>query len=123
MVQRAVEYSSPDSGGVRLPGGGIGLLYSGWQMIYNGFLAPMEPGSTEEVGFAVASGDSLTKVSNNLQDAGLIHDRTVFKYYCDFAGMGQKIQAGSTSSPGNDHDEIADQLTTGDGNPLCGTSP
>ena len=69
----------------------IGLLYSGWQMIYNGFLAPMDPGSTEEVGFTVASGDSLTKVSNNLQDAGLIHDRTVFKYYCDFAGMGQKI--------------------------------
>ena len=56
----------------------IGLLYSGWQMIYNGFLAPMDPGSTEEVGFTVASGDSLTKVSNNLQDAGLIHDRTVF---------------------------------------------
>ena len=97
----------------------IGLLYSGWQMIYNGFLAPMEPGSTEEVGFTVASGDSLTKVSNNLQDAGLIHDRTVFKYYCDFAGMGQKIQAGSYKlTRGMTMTEIADQLTTGDGNPI-----
>lgn len=72
----------------------------------------------------MASGDSLTKVSNNLQDAGLIHDRTVFRYYCDFAGMGQKIQAGSYKlTRGMTMTEIADQLTTGDGNPLCGTLP
>ena len=97
----------------------IGLIYTGWTKIYDGFLSPMEPGSTEEVGFTVENGQSLTKVSNNLEAAGLIHNRSVFKYYCDFAGMGQKIQAGSyTLTRSMTMSEIADQLTTGDGNPI-----
>ena len=29
----------------------IGLIYTGWTKIYDGFLSPMEPGSTEEVGY------------------------------------------------------------------------
>lgn len=97
----------------------IGLIYTGWTKIYDGFLSPMEPGSTEEVGFIVENGQSLTKVSNNLEAAGLIHNRSVFKYYCDFAGMGQKIQAGSYKlTRSMTMSEIADQLTTGDGNPI-----
>ena len=59
----------------------------------------------------------MRKVSNNLVAAGLIHNRSVFKYYCDFAGMGQKIQAGSYKlTRSMTMSEIADQLTTGDGN-------
>ena len=97
----------------------IGLIYTGWTKIYDGFLSPMEPGSTEEVGFTVENGQSLTKVSNNREAAGLIHNRSVFKYYCDFAGMGQKIQAGSYKlTRSMTMSEIADQLTTGDGNPI-----
>ena len=97
----------------------IGLIYTGWTKIYDGFLSPMEPGSTEEVGFTVENGQSLTKVSNNLEAAGLIHNRSVFKYYCDFTGMGQKIQAGSYKlTRSMTMSEIADQLTTGDGNPI-----
>lgn len=97
----------------------IGLIYTGWTKIYDGFLSPMEPGSTEEVGFTVENGQSLTKVSNNLEAAGLIHNRSVFKYYCDFAGMGQKIQAGSYKlTRSMTMSEIADQLTMGDGNPI-----
>ena len=97
----------------------IGLIYTGWTKIYDGFLSPMEPGSTEEVGFTVENGQSLTKVSNSLEAAGLIHNRSVFKYYCDFAGMGQKIQAGSYKlTRSMTMSEIADQLTTGDGNPI-----
>lgn len=97
----------------------IGLIYTGWTKIYDGFLSPMEPGSTEEVGFTVENGQSLTKVSNNLEAAGLIHNRSVFKYYCDFAGMGQKIQAGSYKlTRSMTMSEIADQLTTGDGTPI-----
>lgn len=97
----------------------IGLLYTGWQKIYESFLSPMEPGSAQEVGFTVESGQSLTRVANNLEAAGLIHNRSVFKYYCDFAGMGQKIQAGNYKlNKGMSMTEIADQLTTGDGNPI-----
>ena len=72
----------------------IGLLYTGWTKIYDNFLAPTEMGSTEEVPFTVESGQSLTKVSNNLESAGLIRNRSVFKYYCDFAGMGKRSSRG-----------------------------
>ncbi len=97
----------------------VGLLYTGWTKIYDGFFSPMEPDNQEEIGFTVESGQSLTRVSNNLEEAGLIHNRSVFKYYCDFAGMGQKIQAGNYKLKRSmTMTEIADQLTTGDGNPI-----
>ena len=43
----------------------------------------------------------------------------MFKYYADFLGYGQKIQAGTyTLSPSMTLREIAEQLTRGDGTPL-----
>ena len=58
-------------------------------------------------------------MASNLEKAGLIRSKTVFKYYCDFAGMGQKIQTGNYSLKKNmTMTEIADRLTSGDGNPL-----
>lgn len=97
----------------------LGLLSVGWNKVYGAFLAPTEPGSQEIVPFEVQSGQSLTRVANNLESAGLIRSKTVFKYYCDFAGMGQKIQVGNYQlNRSMTIDEIADQLTRGDGNPL-----
>lgn len=96
-----------------------GLLVTGWNRIYGAFLAPVETDSTEEVPFEISSGQSLTRVANNLESAGLIRSRTVFKYYCDFAGMGQKIQTGVyTLNRGMSMTEIADRLASGDGRPL-----
>lgn len=97
----------------------IGILTAAWNRVYETFLAPPEPDSGEQVIFQVESGQSLTRVANNLEEAGLIRSHTVFKYYCDFAGLGQKLQVGTyTLSPGMPFTEIADQLTRGDGNPL-----
>lgn len=97
----------------------IGILFTVWNKVYDAYLAPTEPGSTEEVIFQVESGQSLTRVANNLEEAGLIRSHTVFKYYCDFAGMGQKIQVGTYAlNRSMTILEIADQLTTGDGNPI-----
>ena len=49
----------------------------------------------------------------------LIHSRTVFKYYCDFAGMAQKIQVGRYElTKAMSMTTIADQLTMGDGSPI-----
>ena len=96
-----------------------GLGLTAWNQIYEHLLGPMEKGSSEEIPFEIASGQSLTRVSNNLEAAGLIHSRTVFKYYCDFAGLGQKFQTGTyTLTKGMTMTEIADQLTTGDGKPI-----
>jgi len=96
-----------------------GLVYAAWNGVYNTYLAPADIEDRTDIAFAVESGQSLTKVANNLEQAGLIRNRTVFKYYCDFAGMGQKIQAGNyLLRPSMSMQEIADQLTRGDGNPL-----
>ncbi len=52
-------------------------------------------------------------------DPQLIRSRNVFKYYCDFAGMGQKIQVGTyTLRKDMSMEEIAEQLSYGDGNPM-----
>lgn len=97
----------------------LGLLGSGWNAIYGNFLAPTDVNDRTDVAFAVESGQSLTRVANNLEAAGLIRNRSVFKYYCDFAGMGQKIQAGNyVLNRTMTMSEIADQLTRGDGNPI-----
>lgn len=96
-----------------------GIVSSVWNHVYSTYLAPAEPDSQEEVLFTVESGQSLTRVSRNLQDAGLIRSKTVFKYYCDFAGMGQKIQVGTYKLKRSmTLSDIANQLTTGDGNPI-----
>ncbi|MGN0777722.1 MAG: endolytic transglycosylase MltG [Aristaeellaceae bacterium] len=96
-----------------------GLLSSGWSFLYGEFLAPTDAQDTSPVPFVVESGQSLTRVATNLEAAGLIRSKTVFKYYCDFAGMGQKIQSGSYQlNRTMTMQQIADQLTTGDGNPI-----
>ena len=96
-----------------------GLCVTGWNKLYGELLAPVDPGDPETVVFEITSGQSLSRVAANLEQAELIRNRTVFKYYCDFAGMGQKIQVGSYElNRGMTMTDIADQLTMGDGNPL-----
>ena len=90
-----------------------------WNRLYSNYAGPVDEGDDSEVFFAIESGQSLTRVANNLEEAGLIHSKSVFKYYCDFAGMGQKLQIGQYSLRRSmSMAEIADQLTTGDGNPI-----
>ncbi len=97
----------------------FGIIASVWNSVYDTWLAPVDTANTAPVGFTVESGQSLTRVANNLEQAGLIRNCTVFKYYCDFAGMGQKIQAGSYQlDPSMTMSQIAEQLTMGDGNPI-----
>ncbi len=96
-----------------------GICLTAWNWVYRDFLGPVKAGDTEEIPFEISSGQSLTRVANNLESAGLIHSKSVFKYYCDFAGMGQKIQKGTyTLNRGMTMTEIAEQLTSGDGNPI-----
>ena len=97
----------------------IGIGMTVWNKLYGSFLAPVDETDPTEYAFAISSGVSLNRVATNLENAGLIRNRSVFKYYCDFAGMSQKIQVGSYSiRKGMTMTEIADLLTTGDGNPL-----
>ena len=97
----------------------IGILSTAWNKLYGEFAAPVDPEDGTGYPFEITSGQSLNRVASNLEAAGLIRSKTVFKYYCDFAGMGQKIQVGNyTLTKGMTLAEIADRLTTGDGTPL-----
>ena len=96
-----------------------GICITVWNKLYGEFAAPVDTADPAGYEFEITSGQSLNRVSANLEEAGLIRSKTVFKYYCDFAGMGQKIQVGSyTLRKDMTMQEIADQLTSGDGNPL-----
>ena len=96
----------------------IGIGVTVWDKLYGSFVAPVDREDPAEYAFEISSGDSLNRVATNLENAGLIRSRSIFKYYCDFAGMSQKIQVGSyTLKKDMNMTEIAELLTKGDGNP------
>lgn len=97
----------------------FGLIAAGYQWVDDSFLSPVDPMDETQIAFSVQSGNSLSRVARNLESQGLIKSHTVFKYYCDFAGLGQKIQAGDYQiQKSMNMFEIASLLTTGDGNPI-----
>ena len=97
----------------------VGICMTVWNKLYGEFAAPADDSDPAEYTFEITSGQSLNRVSANLEEAGLIRSKTVFKYYCDFAGLGQKMQVGTYSLRRDmTMAEIAEQLTAGDGTPL-----
>ena len=96
-----------------------GLVYTGYRKIDAMFFAPVDAKDTTVVEFEVASGSSLSTVSKNLEEAGLIRNHSVFKYMADFMGMGQKIQNGDYElTRAMSATDILDELISGDGKPL-----
>ncbi len=96
-----------------------GIAMSVYNSVYRRYFAAVDETAQEEILFSVASGSSLTKVARELEEAGLIHSATVFKYYADFLGYSQKIQSGDYNlRKSMSVAQIADRLTSGDGNPL-----
>lgn len=97
----------------------VGILATAWNAVSERYIAPVDATDTTDVIFEVKSGNSLTRVANNLEAAGLVRNRSVFKYYADFLGYGQKIQAGTyVLNRSMTIGEIAQRLTAGDGIPL-----
>lgn len=97
----------------------FGLITGLYNYVDDHYLSAVDQNDDTEIPFSIESGQSLTRVSANLETQGLIHNRSVFKYYCDFIGFGQKIQAGDYVLKKNMNIfEIAELLTTGDGKPL-----
>ena len=97
----------------------FGLLSGLFNMINDTYFSAVDPEDTTDIPFSIASGQSLTRVAKNLEAQGLIRNDSVFKYYCDFVGFGQKIQAGDYMIKKNMNVfDIAELLTTGDGKPL-----
>ncbi len=96
-----------------------GLSMAGWNWVYGHYLAPVDAANSAPITFVVENGNSLTRVATNLENQNLVRNKTIFKYYCDFIGLGQKIQSGEYQlTRSMTMDEIANQLTTGDGKPI-----
>ena len=99
-----------------------GLVYTLYCKLDEMFFAPVDAQDAQTQSFSVASGSSLSTVARNLEEAGLIHNHTVFKYMADFMGKGQVIQSGDYElSRAMSATEILDQLVSGDGKPLTTT--
>ena len=97
----------------------FGIASTVYGVIDEKFISAVNPADQAEIPFTVESGQSLTRVSTNLATQGIIKNHSVFKYYCDFAGLGQKIQAGDYKlKKSMNIFEIAEMLTTGDGKPM-----
>ena len=97
----------------------FGLASTVYSAIDDRFISAVDPADVNEIPFSVTSGQSLTRVAKNLADQHIVKNGSIFKYYCDFAGLGQKIQAGDYQlSRSMDIFQIAEVLTTGDGKPI-----
>ncbi len=97
----------------------FGLASTAYRSIDAKYISAVDTTDTTLIPFSVSSGQSLSRVASNLEEQGIIRNRSVFKYYCDFAGMGQKIQAGDYQlSKSMNITQIANMLTSGDGKPI-----
>ena len=100
----------------------FGLGSTVYGVIDEKYISAVDPHDQTEIAFTVQSGQSLSRVAGNLAEQGIIKNRSVFKYYCDFAGLGQKIQSGDYQlKKSMNIFQIAELLTTGDGKPLIAT--
>lgn len=96
-----------------------GILSFAVSSIKEKWVNPVDVSDNREVSFVVNSGDSLSRVSNNLEKQKLIRSSSFFKYFADFKGFGQKIQAGEYNLKRSmTLDEILESLSSGDGKPI-----
>ncbi len=90
-----------------------GMLLSGWNYINSKYLLPVDPADSTAVVFEIESGSSLTAISRQLEEQGLIRNKTVFKYMVDFQGLSGRIKAGAYNlSRDMTLSEIINELTS-----------
>ncbi len=70
-------------------------LYFAYNKVYHDYISPVDAESSEEIEIVIESGSTLTKISELLEEKGIIRNAKVFKYYVDFSDMSSKIKAGT----------------------------
>lgn len=92
----------------------IGMVSTGYNTLYDMFLAPVDDGNAGVVEFTIQSGDSVSKIGNNLVKANLLKNATVFKYMVQFEGLTNSLSYGTFKlSPSMEVSQILDELTSG----------
>ena len=96
-----------------------GIVMSIVNSVNEDYFDAVDSSDPSPIAFSVASGSSLSAVASKLEQQGLVRNSTVFKYYADLLGYGQKIQAGEyVLNRTMGLSDILDRLTAGDGKPL-----
>ena len=72
-----------------------GILVTLWNQVYANFLMPMDPDNDEPVTFTIASGESISTISEHLYEQGLLRNKGLFKYIISFQGLTNDIHYGS----------------------------
>lgn len=86
------------------------------------WISPVNLHDTSEIVFTVKAGDSLSRVAKNLEKQNIVRSGSFFKYYADFRGFSQKIQAGEYRlSRSMTVRQIVENLSAGDGRPMVRT--
>ena len=92
----------------------IGMVTVAWNKVYDTFLAPMDTMSAELVTFEVESGSTVSGIADQLVEANLLRNASVFKYLVQFEGLTNSLSYGTYKlSPGMSVNEIIDELTSG----------
>ena len=93
----------------------LALFYGGFKA-YNyvlDSLQPMDKNATEQITVEIPLGSGVTKISQILEENGIINDARIFKYYAKFKNESQ-FQAGNyTLTQAMTVDEIIESLKTG----------
>ncbi len=91
-----------------------GIMTTLWNRVYANFLMPMDPDNHEPVTFTIASGESISTISEHLYEQGLLRNKGLFKYIISFKGITNDIHYGSYELTGAmDVMDIIDVLSSG----------
>lgn len=100
----------------------VGVFYKGADFVLNKYLLPVDGSDHTPVQVVIKRGSSVKKIAQTLEDYNLVKNSTVFEYYIDFSGYGNKMRAGTYVF--NKHmgmKDIMEKLAKGDGRSIVTT--
>ena len=71
------------------------LLVSAYNYVYREYFLPVDQNDKRPIEVTIKRNSSLTAISKQLEEEGIIRNAQVFKYYVDFSDMSSKLLAGS----------------------------
>ena len=92
----------------------IGMVSVGYNRVYGAFFAPVQADNAEVVDFHIEQGTSVTKIGENLENAHLLRNRSVFKYMVQLQGLTNELSYGVFKlSPSMNVSQVIAELTSG----------
>lgn len=100
----------------------IAAFYKGADFVLNKYLLPVDSNDHTPVQVVIKRNTSVKNITQILEDYNLVKDATVFKYYIDFSGYGNKLKAGTyVFNKQMGMEEIMDKMVKGDGRSIVTT--